>query len=287
MKLHSIFVLPNDKKEGTADVVRRVCFWAGENGGKLVMLQEHESKLQAVLRNDVTFMTDRSEKKLLTDCGLVLTIGGDGTLIRGAAYAARYRIPITGVNTGTLGFLADIYLHETEEKLDRFLHGDCVREKRSGISASWKGGSVTMALNDIVLIKTSKGGLCGVMVYFGDELVGRYRADGLIVTTPTGSTGYSYTAGGPIIHAGADVIGITPLCPQYRMNIPLVCAADRPIRIVPTQGSVHITADGKSIGTLKQGCEMRITKATEQVELIRFADAWGVIDWMERVGRLG
>ena len=122
MKLHSIFVLPNYKKEGTADVVRRVCFWAGENGVKLVMLQEHESKLQAVLRNDVTFMTDRSEKKLLTDCGLVLTIGGDGTLIRGAAYAARYRIPITGVNTGTLGFLADIYPHETEEKLDRFLH---------------------------------------------------------------------------------------------------------------------------------------------------------------------
>ena len=287
MKLHSVLVMPNYKKQGTADVVRRVLTWAGAHDIRVLVLQEHARRIPAVFHENVTTLTSRNEKKLLADCSLVLTIGGDGTLIRGAAYAAKYQIPITGVNTGTLGFLADIYPRETEDKLERLLQGDCAREVRSGISASWEGGSVGMALNDIVLIKTSKGGLCGVMVYFGDELVGRYRADGLIVTTPTGSTGYSYTAGGPIIHAGADVIGITPLCPQYRMNIPLVCAADRPIRIIPTQGSIHVAADGKAIATLKEGCEMRITKAKEQIELIRFADAWGVIDWMERVGRLG
>ena len=287
MKLRSILVMPNYKKQGTADVVRRVLTWADAHDIRVLVLQEHARRIPAAFHENVTSLTSRNEKKLLADCSLVLTIGGDGTLIRGAAYAAKYQIPITGVNTGTLGFLADIYPRETEDKLERLLQGDCAREVRSGISASWEGGNVGMALNDIVLIKTSKGGLCGVMVYFGDELVGRYRADGLIVTTPTGSTGYSYTAGGPIIHAGADVIGITPLCPQYRMNIPLVCAADRPIRIIPTQGSIHVAADGKAIATLKEGCEMRITKAREQIELIRFADAWGVIDWMERVGRLG
>ena len=287
MKLHSVLVMPNYKKQGTADVVRRVLTWADAHDICVLVLQEHARRIPAAFHENVTSLTSRNEKKLLADCSLVLTIGGDGTLIRGAAYAAKYQIPITGVNTGTLGFLADIYPRETEDKLERLLQGDCAREVRSGISASWEGGNVGMALNDIVLIKTSKGGLCGVMVYFGDELVGRYRADGLIVTTPTGSTGYSYTAGGPIIHAGADVIGITPLCPQYRMNIPLVCAADRPIRIIPTQGSIHVAADGKAIATLKEGCEMRITKAREQIELIRFADAWGVIDWMERVGRLG
>ena len=190
------------------------------------------------------------------------------------------------MNTGTLGFLADIFPEETEDKLDRIRKGTCMIERRDCLSATWGDAHIPIALNDIVLQKKTRGGICGVAVYFGKELVGNYRADGLIISTPTGSTGYAYAAGGPIIHADADVISVIPLNPQYRMNIPLVCASGATIRIVPTLGALDITADGEEAGTLKKGAELIVGRAKEHVDLIRFSADWGVIDWMERVGRL-
>lgn len=286
MTILNMLVLPNFKKEGTAGVLRRVISWAGRNGVQVLMRKEHEKKVEASFCKGIVFFQERDEKRQLTDCDLILSIGGDGTLIRGAVVAATYGIPITGVNTGTLGFLADIFPEETEGKLDRILQGKCVHDRRDCLSAAWGKNKIPIALNDIVLQKKTRGGICGVAVYFGKELVGNYRADGMIVSTPTGSTGYAYAAGGPIIHADADVISIIPLNPQYRMNIPLVCASDSKIRIVPTIGALDITVDGEVAGTLKKGEELIVGKAKEHVELIRFSADWGVIDWMERVGSL-
>lgn len=286
LTIERMLVQPNFKKEGTASALRRVFSWAGRNGVQLLMHAEHERKVDAAFRKGIVFYTERTEKGALADCDLILTIGGDGTLIRGAKVAAARGIPVCGVNTGTLGFLADIFPEETEVKLDRILKGKCVLDRRDCLSAAWGEQRIPIALNDIVLQKKTRGGICGVAVYFGRELVGNYRADGLIVSTPTGSTGYAYAAGGPIIHADADVISVIPLNPQYRMNIPLVCASDSVIRIVPTFGALDITADGDDAGSLKRGQELVVTRSKEHVDLIRFSSDWGVIDWMDRVGQL-
>ena len=171
--------------------------------------------------------------------------------------------------------------------MNKLLHEDEHHiESRMGLSASWNDKEKRFAINDIVLQKETRGGLASIEVCIGDEAIGRYRSDGVIVTTPTGSTAYAYAAGGPVMHPAMDIACVLPICPQNRMNIPLVVDLDKPVKLIIRQGTMRLLADGVDYGTVRKGEKIYIKKADKKLELVNFDDDWGIIRWQEKVGRL-
>src|SRR3954453_93349 len=165
---------------------------------------------------------------LATDVDMVLVLGGDGTLIGMADCIADAGsgIPILGVNFGSLGFLTEVTLPELYRSLEHALNGRAHIEERMMIRATTaSGGDVlrrSIAVNDAVITKTARSRMIDMSVYVGEEFVTRVRADGLIISTPTGSTAYNLSAGGPIVQPDVDAMIITPIAPHTLTNRPIV-----------------------------------------------------------------
>lgn len=281
-----IAVIANYKKKETVRSVERLLEWAAMRKVTLWIDGKQRKRIPSAYWSYVKFLEADGDYDY-SQCRFVLTVGGDGTLIRGAGLSAEHGIPIVGVNTGTLGFLAAIEPEDVSDRLDDLYWGrHYYVEPRLALAAKWGDRSVTCAINDIVLQKSSHGGLSSIDIYYGEEKVGHYRSDGLIVTTPTGSTAYAYAAGGPAIYPTVEALSILPICPQNRMNIPLTVGTDRDIRVHVRQGVMRILADGTDMGSLGRGELMTVHKAANDVGLIRFTKGWGILDWQEKVARL-
>lgn len=206
---------------------------------------------------------------------LLITLGGDGALLDGARWAGPAGTPVLGVNLGRLGFLTAVALEEMEDALARIAAGDFVIDARMALDARAEhDGEVSgsyYALNDAVL---HRGGLVRVVhmkVWVDDEEVGLYRGDGVIVATPTGSTAYSLSAGGPILDARLDAIVATPICPHTMAIRPLVLPASATITVemVSAPEDIILTIDGQIGSTLKPGDRVVVRKAEQPVRLIR------------------
>ncbi|KPK81430.1 MAG: hypothetical protein AMS25_06650 [Gemmatimonas sp. SM23_52] len=229
---------------------------------------------------------------------LLITLGGDGALLDGARFAGPAGTPVLGVNLGRLGFLTAVALEEMEDALARIAAGDFVVDARMALDArSEHDGEVSesyYALNDAVL---HRGGLVRVVhmkVWVDDEEVGLYRGDGVIVATPTGSTAYSLSAGGPILDPRLDAIVATPICPHTMAIRPLVLPASATITVemVSAPEDIILTIDGQIGSTLKPGDRVVVRKAEQPVRLIRLPGSsffsllrrklkWGdVSEWM-------
>ncbi|MBQ6583414.1 MAG: NAD(+)/NADH kinase [Mogibacterium sp.] len=281
-----VYVIPNYRKKETSRSMERMLRWAEETGSQILTDPKWEKRLPEEFREAVRFL-DPAELAEEGDCQYIVTIGGDGTLIRGAALSAELDIPIVGVNTGTLGFLAGIEPDKISRKMTWLLEERNFHiEERTGVSASVKDTQIPFAINDIVLQKAIHGGLAMIDIFYGSEIIGHYRSDGLIVATPTGSTAYAYAAGGPAIHPAAEVLAVMPICPQNKMNIPLVAGIDKPISFCIQQGTMKVLADGVEYGTLRKGAQMTVTCAERKLKLVRFEREWGILDWQEKVSRL-
>jgi len=156
----------------------------------------------------------------------VITLGGDGTFLRGARLVAGYGVPLLGINLGSLGFLAEVRYEEIGEAIDMLAEGNYHLEKRRRVTASVIRDGETVcevtALNDAVLNMGSTPRVLDLEVTVGETSVGRYLADGLIVATPTGSTAYSLSAGGPIVDPSVDALVVTPICPHSLAVRPLL-----------------------------------------------------------------
>ena len=281
----NILLFPNFRKKETLHALEQVLEWAMQSKAKLYLPEKTIKKLPSSVKGSFLPVPAEQKKAFFKKCDLLLSIGGDGTLLSAAPYSAEYGLPLAGINTGTLGFLSDILPEEIPEKLGRILSGDCLVEPRFTMQASWPKGNVPLAMNDIVL-RTPSGGLAAVDVLYGTEVVSHLRADGLILATPTGSSAYGYAAGGPIIHPNAEVLSIIPICPQYRMNMPLLCKADRPVTVRPSTGTLRVIADGDFCGTLSPGQELSATQGKRPVRLVRFSEEWGILSWQERISKL-
>ena len=196
------------------------------------------------------------------ECAIVL--GGDGTMIQAAIDLVHCDVPILGVNTGTLGFLTEVECQNLEEALERLLKDDYTTESRIMLkeTAKFKGEdsrTSCYALNDMVIAKQGECRLITVKVFQGEELVDIYRADGLIVATPTGSTGYNLSAGGPVLVPGLHATVITPICAHSLNKRSLLLDAKE--RIVLEIGQTKevgedtavLQADGRTVGMLKTG----------------------------------
>ncbi len=215
---------------------------------------------------------------LVEGVGLVVVLGGDGTLLAmadciGESGAA---IPILGVNFGSLGFLTEITLPELYPSLEMALAGTAHIEQRMMLrSIVVRDGSPLadqIVLNDVVITKAARSRMIDLSVSVGDEFVTRVKADGLIVASPTGSTAYNLAAGGPIVQPHMEALILTPIAPHTLTNRPIVIPATSAVRVQPVmeeRDEVYVTFDGQAGFKLRAGDEVQICRAERSLRLVR------------------
>lgn len=202
-----------------------------------------------------------SNDEVGTRCDLVIVIGGDGTFLHAARVMAPFGIPILGVNMGRLGFLVDVSPTEIHPRLEEYLMGESITEQRFLLETQLDGHSEftepMLAFNDVVLHKWELARMIEFEASINGRPVNSYRADGLVVATPTGSTAYSLSAGGPIVHPSMHAITLVPICPHTLNNRPLVVGADSQITL-----SVDAKDAASSMITLDGQIRIRLEEAT-------------------------
>ncbi|WP_026516267.1 NAD(+)/NADH kinase [Butyrivibrio sp. MC2021] len=207
-----------------------------------------------------------------TDC--VIVLGGDGTMLQAARSIAFMDIPLIGVNLGTVGYLAEVEKGSIDEALERILSGDFYTEERMMIKGSI-GEKKDYALNDIVVTRSSTIQVINFNIYINDMLLACYHADGVIISTPTGSTGYNMSAGGPIVEPSANMILVTPICPHTLNSRSMVLSADTKISIEigpwkdDSTQNVIASFDGSGVINLKTGDRIEIIKSKKTTKIIK------------------
>ncbi len=171
-----------------------------------------------------------TQEQIDSDCDLVIVLGGDGTLLHIAERAARYAIPVLGINFGTLGFLSDRTEAEAFQALDRIITAEIAIENRLMLqvrilSAAGEASDARYLLNDVVIAKNTLDPILNLQTTADDEFITTYKADGLIFSTPTGSTAYNLSAGGPLVYPGLTTITVTPICPFMLSSRPVILPA--------------------------------------------------------------
>ena len=197
-------------------------------------------------------------------------IGGDGTLLGIAPAAAKAGIPIIGVNRGSLGFLTTFSAEEARRDFGSILSGDYHIAERSLLDCSTAPGQHDLALNDVLIKDENHSRLIELSVFANDEFVTTYTCDGLIFSTPAGSTAYNLSAGGPLIHPDAEVIALTPICPHTLSNRSIIFRQDVKLRIAsPHHNTCALVAvDGQRNQKICQGGQVEITVARQRLKLI-------------------
>jgi len=273
-------------KPGLAEVgetLTAIESWLSERGVDAVWSPEAAQRLSRVdARRRVL---DRHELPAAVD--LVLVLGGDGTLLAMAdrIAAAGCDIPILGVNFGSLGFLTEITRPELFVSLEAVVGGRATLDERMMLHAVVGRGATgappaegppvqeLTALNDIVFTRGALSRMVELSVWVGDQFLTTVRADGLIVASPTGSTAYNLSAGGPIVHPAMNAFLITPIAPHTLTNRPIVVPAEREVRVAPTAASagdeVFVTVDGQSGFPLPADTPVTIARAPRPLRLVR------------------
>lgn len=209
-------------------------------------------------------------------CSLVIVVGGDGTLLHAARAMAEFQVPLVGVNLGRLGFLADILPKEIETGIERILAGDYMEEPRCMLQVrveSEKSGlrDSCLALNDVVVHRRDSARVIELETYIEGVFVNAQRSDAIIVATPTGSTAYALSGGGPLIHPALDVLAVVPICPHTLSNRPLVIAGDSHIEIrigERDRDQVIVTYDGLTAPHLEAPARVFIDKTPRPARLL-------------------
>lgn len=216
-----------------------------------------------------------NESIIAQNSDLVIVIGGDGTMLGAARSMVEHGVPVLGVNRGRLGFLTDIMPSDIEEKVGDVLDGQYLTESRFLLDMAVSRGGKTIAtgdaLNDVVLHPGRHIRMIEFELYIDGQFVYSQSSDGLIVSTPTGSTAYALSGGGPLMYPSLDAIVLVPLNPHTLSSRPLVVGGDSQIKLVIGQQmstSLNITCDGQASDLVKAGDEIHITKKPKRLTLI-------------------
>lgn len=224
---------------------------------------------------DLALTSGRPLEERWDEVDVVLTLGGDGTLLRGARMAGPRRIPLVGCNLGRLGFLTTGALDELEGIVDRTIRGDYELEERVALEVRVGPEEDSFyALNDAVVHKTGFARLITMRLYLDGEEVGQYSGDGIVISTATGSTAYSLSAGGPIMHPSMDALLATPICPHTLAVRPLVVPGDSRLTVEVVSESEEetvVTVDGQVGSRMELGERVEVKAAEEPFRLVRFA----------------
>ncbi len=213
-----------------------------------------------------------SERNLGKSCDLLISLGGDGTILRMARLVAPVGTPILGINLGKLGFLAEVSLEDVNDCLTEILKGEYVVAERMMLQGVTSASAKTyLALNDIVIDKYGTSRVLNFETYVDREYLATFTADGVIFSTPTGSTAYGLASGGPIVTPRNRSITISPICPHTLTARPVIVPDDSVIRIkiASAPHKVHITADGQDDALLRAPAEIRVMKAPSLARLVK------------------
>jgi len=217
---------------------------------------------------------DSKIKEKIPFCDLSITFGGDGTLLSAARIFSKYGTPIIGINLGGLGFITEFGMSEVQECIECFLNGNTFYEERMMIDVDVYRSNEhifqTTGLNDLVINIGAISRLIQLGVSTGNRFIGNYRADGIIVSTPTGSTAYSLSAGGPILEPSMAALVITPICPHSLGTRPIVVSSDEVIKIEILSKNRQIigTIDGQVVINLKYMDEVIVKKSKINTKLV-------------------
>ena len=258
-----------------------------EKASEIKKYLEEKNCVCTILENKMTqsagirHFTDIRHIDNNVECAIVL--GGDGTMIQAAIDLVHTELPIMGVNTGNLGFLTEVEYRNVNKALDKLVSGDYSIEARMMLKEIFyfkqpDSRSSCYALNDIVVSKRGSGRLITVKVYLENELVDTYRADGLIISTPTGSTGYNLSAGGPVMVPNLKAMVVTPICAHSLNKRSLVVDASEKITLEIGQTKdvgidlAMVTADGRTIGELSTGDKLILEVPNATTNLIKLSE---------------
>lgn len=243
-------------------------------GCKLIVEAEFQKLLshKNVLHNNTTFTL---ESGLQNRVDLFVSFGGDGTILRAVTFLKDNGIPLVGVNTGRLGFLSTVKKEEVLEVLPKFLKQEFTLEQRTLVQVSLKDksvfGSLNFALNEITISRKDTTSMITVDTYLDGEFLTSYWADGLIIATPTGSTGYSLSCGGPVIAPNTKALVLTPIAPHNLNARPLVIPDSTKLRMVVSgREKNHLISLDSRIATIANGTEITIAKAPFTTTMVQY-----------------
>lgn len=271
MKLDSVGLIVNYKKEKTRETACRIINWLNSkklkvciegNKGKEIGMEELNCPTEIFLKN----------------VDLIISLGGDGTLLRAARLAAAKDIPVFGVNLGGLGFLTQVGIDSLEKSLEKLYKGRYFLDERMMLNCTVKRREEEIkkftALNDVVIGKGAFARIICLATYVNNDYVITYSADGLVVSTSTGSTAYSLSAGGPIVNPNINSIILTPICPHTLSARPLIVGENDQVKVKleSNEEKVMVTIDGQEGFVLKPKDEVIIKKSNHKARLITFKE---------------
>jgi NAD+ kinase len=268
MQIKTIGITSKPKKPEVREIVPPLLNWL------------HERSIQVLIDKETNSSLDNSEKcvtrnEMPSRVELIIVLGGDGTLLATARVLNRKPVPLLAVNLGGLGFLTVITRDELFPTLERVLSGDFRTERRVQIEADIiRAGEVIssfLALNDVVLNKGAIARVLDFDVSVDGQFISTYKADGLIVSTPTGSTAYSLAAGGPVITPSVEAFIVTPICAHTLTNRPIVLpdSAQIEVEVKSHRESVYLTVDGQVGIAVRSEDAVQMRRASSVVELIQ------------------
>ncbi len=242
-----------------------------------VVIEEEFHDLISTQRPASTYDTFNHSAGLDADFDLFVSFGGDGTILRAVTFVGALGIPIVGVNTGRLGFLSTYKKEEVRSMMHAFVSGDYTVVERSLVSIMASPqieefNELNFALNEVTVSRKDTTSMITVETHLNDEYLTSYWADGLIISTPTGSTGYSLSCGGPVITPTAQSLVITPIAPHNLNARPLVISDDTVIRIkVSGREDQHMVSLDSRLASIANGKELVIQKADFTIKMIEYA----------------
>ena len=268
-QFHTVGVVGKLNDARVAPTLRALCGHLAKRGCEVLI----ERASAAAVRGSRARPVSRDELAKRSD--LAVVVGGDGTLLNAGRTLAPASVPILGVNAGRLGFMVDIAPADVRSALDEVLKGRYVREQRLMLSATIRRGRKTrgpfLAINDVVIRSSAAVRMLEFETWLGEEFISLHRADGLIVATPTGSTAYALSGGGPVMHPGLEALAVVPICPHTLSDRPVVIGSDRAVRVVlgGARGTrAMCTCDGQHNETVNVGDAIEIARAAHVLELI-------------------
>lgn len=265
--MNNFLIIANTDKDINLRLSNRISEYLLENGANATIVSDMNEHYEDLLVRE----------ELMKGVQAAIVLGGDGTMLRAAHSIGIYDVPYIGINLGTLGFLTEIEESNVYEALDRLIKDDFVIEKRMMIEGS-VNGRVFHSLNDVVITRAGFSRIIGLKVYVNNQLLDTYEADGVIVATPTGSTGYNMSAGGPIVSPRSKAIVVTPISPHSLTSKSVVFDSTEEIRVEimkkrKTQDTEAIVSfDGSNSVELAAGDVVNVKASARNISLIKMYD---------------
>lgn len=243
---------------------------------KKLVKQLHDSKLEFYIYDNLPMKIESVklfDENTALQFDLIITIGGDGTILRIAKWCAIKNVPILGINLGKVGFLTEVELQNIADIIAVINKNNFQIEKRSLLKTE-KDGLTHLALNEFVVSRNNINKMISLDVFVNNQKLDSYFCDGFIISTPTGSTAYSLSAGGPVISPSTNALALTPINSHSLHSRPVVISDNDCVEIClsGTSCEASIIVDGELCGALKYGERLKIVKATEQASFVRLSD---------------